>query len=138
MPLLEHGQSRAVRRDATLALAALNLISAGSDETATRALRRYILGLALVAFTRLPTGYLRQGTILVSDPDKPRKAEEVYSTGERKPCAVTHEDALEYAREAAKAFGVGANREEPFDAERAKKDLHGKESKAGGKAKKTK
>lgn len=127
-----------IRRDATLALTALNLISAGPDKNATLALRRYILGLALVAFTRLPAGYLRQGTILVSDPDKPRQTNEVYPTGERKACTVTHEAALEYAKEAAKAFGVGANREEPFDAERAKKDLQGKEGKAAAKAKKTK
>jgi CRISPR-associated protein Csb1 len=127
-----------IRRDATLALTALNLISAGSDKNATLALRRYILGLALVAFTRLPAGYLRQGTILVSDPDKPRQTNEVYPTGERKVCTITHEAALEYAKEAAKAFGVGANREEPFDAERAKKDLQGKEGKAAAKAKKTK
>jgi CRISPR-associated protein Csb1 len=127
-----------IRRDATLALTALNLISAGTGKDATLKLRRYILGLALVAFTRLPAGYLRQGTILVSDPDKPRKADEVYPTGERKACTVTHEAALEYAKEAAKAFGVGANREEPFDAERAKKDLQGKEGKAAAKAKKTK
>lgn len=127
-----------VRRDATLALTALNLISAGSDKEATLKLRRYILGLALVAFTRLPSGYLRQGTILVSDADKPRKTEEVYPTGERKPCTITHEAALEYAKEAAKAFGVGSSREVEFDTERAKKDLQGKEGKAGAKAKKTK
>ncbi len=127
-----------IRRDATLALTALNLISAGSDKETTLKLRRYILGLALVAFTRLPAGYLRQGTILVSDPDKPRKSDEVYPTGERKACTVTHEAALEYAKEAAKAFGVGANREEPFDAERAKKEMQGKEGKAAAKAKKTK
>jgi CRISPR-associated protein Csb1 len=127
-----------IRRDATLALAALNLISAGSNPEASLALRRYILGLALVAFTRLPSGYLRQGTILVSDPDKPRKAVEVYPTGERKPCTVTHEAALVYAKAAAQAFGVGANREEPFDIERAKKDLQGKEGKAAGKNKKAK
>lgn len=127
-----------IRRDATLALTALNLISAGPDKDATLKLRRYVLGLALVAFTRLPAGYLRQGTILVSDPDKPRKTDEVYPTGERKTCTVTHEAALEYAKETAKAFGVGANREEPFDTERAKKDLQGKEGKAATKAKKTK
>ncbi|MBL9204909.1 MAG: type I-U CRISPR-associated protein Cas7 [Opitutaceae bacterium] len=127
-----------IRRDATLALTALNLISAGSDKNATLALRRYILGLALVAFTRLPAGYLRQGTILVSDPDKPRQTNEVYPTGERKVCTVTHEAALEYAKEAAKAFGVGSNREVEFDTERAKKDLLVKEGKAGAKAKKTK
>lgn len=127
-----------IRRDATLALAALNLISAGSDAAATLRLRRYILALALLAFTRLPSGYLRQGTILVSNPDKPRRADEVYPTGERKPCTITHDAALEYANEAARAFGVGANREVPFATERAKKDLQGKEGKGGkrGKGKK--
>ena len=127
-----------IRRDATLALAALNLISAGTVKPATIALRRYILGLALTAFTRLPGGYLRQGTILVSDTDKPKKAEEVYPNGDRKPFTITHEAALEYAKEAATAFGVGASREEPFDVERAKKDMQGKEGKAAGKTKKGK
>ncbi len=118
-----------IRRDATLALAALKIINAGSDAGATLALRRYILGLALVAFTKLPGGYLRQGTILVSDPDKERKTEEVYADGNRKAFKVTHDEALAYAKAAAAAFGVGESREVPFDADRAKADLAGKEKK---------
>jgi CRISPR-associated protein Csb1 len=125
-----------IRRDATLALAALKLINAGSDAEATLKLRRYILGLALVAFTKLPGGYLRQGTILVSDPDKEHKTDEVYANGSRKPFTVTHEEALKYATAAAEAFGVGESREVPFDAEKAKADLAGKEAKT--KAKKEK
>jgi CRISPR-associated protein Csb1 len=112
-----------IRRDATLAIAALKLINAGSDSEATLKLRRYILGLALVAFTKMPGGYLRQGTILVSDPDKERKTDEVYANGSRKPFTVTHEEALKYAKAAAEAFGVGKSREVPFDAEKAKTDL---------------
>ncbi|HEX2100415.1 MAG TPA: type I-U CRISPR-associated RAMP protein Csb1/Cas7u [Candidatus Synoicihabitans sp.] len=126
-----------IRRDATLALAALNLLHAGSDAKATLGLRRYILGLALVAFTRLPGGYLRQGTILVSDPDKPRKFDEVYPNGERKPAPVTHEQAMAFAKAAADAFGVGADRAVPFDTERAKRDVAPPEKEAkAGKAKK--
>ncbi|WP_395745411.1 type I-U CRISPR-associated RAMP protein Csb1/Cas7u [Prosthecobacter sp.] len=125
-----------IRRDATLAIAALKLITAGSDAEATLKLRRYILGLALVAFTKLPGGYLRQGTILVSDPDKERKTDEVYANGSRKPFTVTHDEVLKYAKAAAKDFGVGESREVPFDAERAKKDLEPKEKKP--KAKKEK
>jgi CRISPR-associated protein Csb1 len=126
-----------IRRDATLALAALNLLHAGSDAKATLSLRRYILGLALVAFTRLPGGYLRQGTILVSDPDKPRKFDEVYHNGERKPAPVTHEQAIAFAQIAAEAFGVGADRTVPFDTERAKRDVAPPEKEAkAGKAKK--
>jgi CRISPR-associated protein Csb1 len=128
-----------IHRDATLALAALKLINAGSDEEATLKLRRYILGLALVAFTRLPSGYLRQGTILVLDADKKGNFDEVYPDGKRKPASVTHDTALAYAKNAAKEFGVGKDRSEVFDIERAKKDIKGDgESKPGGKAKKAK
>lgn len=127
-----------IRRDATLALPALNLISAGSDSAKTLALKRYILGIALIAFTRLPGGYLRQGTILVADTEKPKKTEEVYASGERKPFGLTHQEALEFGKEAAAAFGVGSDREEPFDVERAKKDMQAKEGKAGSKSKKAK
>jgi CRISPR-associated protein Csb1 len=112
-----------IRRDATLGLAALNLIAAGTDKEATLALRRYLLGLALVAVTKLPSGYLRQGTILVLDPDQKRKFDEVFPNGKRQPATITHEQALEFATATAKAFGVGASRTVEFDAERAKKDL---------------
>jgi CRISPR-associated protein Csb1 len=98
-----------IRRDATLALAALSLIKAGSDKEATKRLQRYILGLALVAFTRLPGGYIRQGTLLVSDTREGmgRKADEVYSDGKRVTFSLKHEEALEFAKEAANEFGVG-------------------------------
>lgn len=119
-----------IRRDATLAIAALKLITAGSDAEATLKLRRYILGLALVAFTKLPGGYLRQGTILVSDPDNERKTDEVYANGSRKPFTVSHDEALKYAKATADAFGVGESREVPFDAQRATAELAAKENKA--------
>jgi CRISPR-associated protein Csb1 len=112
-----------IRRDVTLGLAALNLISAGKDKEATLALRRYLLGLALVAFTKLPGGYLRQGTILVLDPDQKRRFDEVFPNGKRQPAAVTHEQALEFATTAAKAFGVGTGRTVEFDPARAKQDV---------------
>ncbi len=128
-----------IRRDATLALAALKLINAGADNEATRKLRRYILALALVAFTRLPSGYLRQGTILVLDPDKKTAFDEVYPDGKRKPASVTHNAALAYAEAAAKDFGVGKDRTEDFDVERAKKDIKGDaDGKSSGKSKKAK
>jgi CRISPR-associated protein Csb1 len=131
-----------IRRDASLGLAALRLLFAGKDEKRTLALRRYILGLALTAFTRNPSGYLRQGCLLVLDPDKAREFKEVYPTGERKPATVTHQDALTYATAAAKAFEVGESRTVDFDRERAKADVSGdgdkkkakkeKRAKAGG------
>jgi len=125
-----------IRRDATLSLAALRIISVGKDAAATLALRRYILGLALVAFTSNVSGYLRQGCNLVLDAEspQPRRIEEVHPDGRRVPFAITHEAALNYAREAAKAFGVGASRNVEFDKERAKKDIAGDPKKNEAKA----
>lgn len=97
-----------IRRDATLALAALRLLrSPNADETTK--LRRYILGLALVAFTKLPGGYLRQGTILV--PAGHRICQAVAADGTRTDVTLTHEAALAYAQAAAAAFGVPAEKE---------------------------
>jgi CRISPR-associated protein Csb1 len=116
-----------IRREAILALAALRTLAAGTDEKLTLALRRYILGLALTAFTYRATGYLRQGCLLVLDPEpsKPHEFVEVYPDGKRQPCGITHEAALAYAQAAAQAFGVGESRSVPFDKERAKRDLAG-------------
>jgi CRISPR-associated protein Csb1 len=114
-----------IRRDAILGLAALRLLAAGADAAKTLALRRYILGLALTALTYNASAYLRQGCILVIDPDKPRTFEEVLYTGERKPCAITHDDAIGYAMVAARSFGVGDSKTVDFDKERARKDVAG-------------
>ncbi|AWM35564.1 CRISPR-associated protein (Cas_GSU0053) [Gemmata obscuriglobus] len=127
-----------VRRDATLGLAALRLLHAGKDPARTLALRRYILGLALVAFTHNPSGYLRQGCLLVLDSDKPREFVEVHPSGERKPVTITPKVALEYATASAKEFGVGDSRTVPFEKERAKTDLKEGNKKTKGKAKKSK
>jgi CRISPR-associated protein Csb1 len=123
-----------VRRDATLGVAAIRLLTAGSDEKRTLAVRRYILGLALTALTYNPSGYLRQGCLLVFDPSKPREFVEVYPDGDRKPATITHDAALKYGMVVAKAFGVGESRTVEFDRERAKKDVKGEgETKTKGK-----
>ncbi len=116
-----------IRREATLSLAALRLLSAGNDLERTSALRRYVLGIAITAFTANVSGYLRQGCNLVLDKDKaqPRRVEEVHPSGDRKPFILPHDGALAYAREAANAYGVGPSRVVDFDRERAKRDLAG-------------
>ena len=119
-----------IRRDATLALSALKLLRAGNDEETCK-LQRYILGLALVAFTKLPLGYYRQGTILVLDPDKPREFCEVALNGARTPATVSHESALAFAQAAAKAFGVGESREVEFNKDTAKKNIADAKKKKG-------
>ena len=114
-----------VRRDATLALAALRLLHAERDEAKTLALRRYILGLSLVAFTANRLGYLRQGCLLVPNPDAPREFSEVGMDGRRAACGITHAAAVEYATAAAKEFGVGADRMVEFDKAKAVLDISG-------------
>ncbi len=129
-----------IRRDATLNLAALRLLKAGTDETATLTLRRYILGLALVAFTHPNAfvGYLRQGCTLVLDPDAkpaPRAFSLVHPDGKRTTQNITHEEALAFALQAARAFGVGEDRAVVFDRDAAKSDVAdgGKKGKKGKK-----
>lgn len=114
-----------IRRDAILSLAALRLLSAGKDADKTQKLRRYILGLSLVALTANRSGYLRQGCNLVPDLDKPREFTLVHADGNRESASQTHADAIAYAQTAAKAFGVGASREVPFDKDLAKRDVSG-------------
>ena len=115
-----------IRRDATLSLAALQLLKAG-DADRTLALRRYVLGLSLVALTANTSAYLRQGCNLVQDPDKPREFHEVYRDGRREPATLSHEEAIAFASQAAKAFGPGESRTVQFDKSKAKADVKKKD-----------
>jgi CRISPR-associated protein Csb1 len=128
-----------IRRDAVLALSALKLLRADTPENTTK-LRRYILGLALVAFTKLPLEYYRQGTILVldPDPDKKREFKSVKADGTRTDVRITHEEALTFAQAAAAEFGVGGNKTVSFDVEKARSDLKGGDDKKVKKAAKNK
>ncbi|WP_437202911.1 type I-G CRISPR-associated RAMP protein Csb1/Cas7g [Planctomicrobium sp. SH664] len=117
--------SSGIRRDAVLSLAALRLLAAGEDRQQTLSLRRYILGLALVAFTAPGATYLRQGCNLVPDIDNPREFLEVGSDGTRQALKLNHAEALKFAQAAAKAFGVGDDRTVAFDKELAKRDIAG-------------
>jgi CRISPR-associated protein Csb1 len=114
-----------VLRTATLGLAAVRLLHAGKDPEKTLKLRRYILGLSLVAFTCNSSGYLRQGCILVANPEKAFEFVEVHPDGQRIPCKIDHQVAIEYATLAAKSFGIGESRTVPFDKEKAMRDVKG-------------
>ncbi len=109
-----------IQRDASLHLACLRLLNGG--ESALQ-LRRYILGLALVAFTYEPGGYLRQGCHLVTDPEKQREFRAVYGDGRREDVNLTHAEAVDYANAATEAFGISPNREVQFDNVLAQKDV---------------
>jgi len=123
--------TKGIRREAVLHLAALRQLKASSEES-TLALRRYVLGLSLTAFTHVLDGYLRQGCNLVPDPDAPAENVLVHANGRRERWEISHEDAVAYARGCAEAFGIGQDKVAAFDKERAIKDLagDGKKSKA--------
>lgn len=114
-----------IRRDLTLSLAALRLLAGGDDAERTLALRRYILGLSLVALTAPPQTYLRQGCNLVPDVENPRKTTLVNADGSREEFKLTHEQAITFAKLAAKDFGVADAQSVKFDSELAKKDIAG-------------
>ena len=109
----------AIQRDVTVNLVALRQI--GGENGA--ALRRYILGLALVAAVEPQDGYLRQGCLLTLDPDAPSDWTLVTRKGERTAVGLTEGIARDYASGAAEAYGKGPDRRETFAKERAKADL---------------
>jgi CRISPR-associated protein Csb1 len=112
-----------ILRDVTFALAALRLLKADTPEN-TKKLQRYILGLALLAFTsNRAIGYLRQGTILVRDAKKPPQIKSVNFDGTRKDVSFT--DILEYAQAVAADFVVGDDKKVKFEQDKASSDLKG-------------
>jgi CRISPR-associated protein Csb1 len=112
-------------RDITVNLVALRRLEGDNGE----ALRRYILGLALVAATEPQDGFLRQGCLLTPDFGAPTGWTRVERTGERVPFTLTAKTAADYARAAAARFGVGPSRPESFSKDRAKADLPAKDTK---------
>ena len=111
-----------VRRDATFSLAALRLLKGKTPEDEQK-LRRYILGLSLVALTAPGSTYLRAGCNLVPDVDQPRTFTLVGSDGSREKLKLTHAEALVFATAAAEAFGVGEDKPVTFDKALAKQDV---------------
>jgi CRISPR-associated protein Csb1 len=121
-----------IRRDATLSLVGIrNLAATGEGKTV--ALHRYILGLGLCAMTAPRAHDLRQGCLLVQDPETKSECALVRHDGKREARTLPHEDAFQYAHAAAMAFGVGESKVIEFDTKAAADAL--KESKQEKKAK---
>lgn len=134
----EHGGVLAngpIIRDVTVNLVALRRLHATANP---EALRRYILGLALVAATEPLDGFLRQGCLLVPKAEQPKGWEEVARTGVRTPLELTSAAARAFAAEAAEAFGVGEPRTGKFGKDLAKGDLDENETKQAKKSGKKK
>lgn len=92
----------------------------GIDEAETLKLRRYILGLALVA-ARVQTNYdLREGCLLRC---VRAQAQLTYSNDESKPFEWRHGDVYAYAKEAAREFGIGSPIEVRFDVKAAREGV---------------
>jgi len=111
-----------VVRDVTINLVAVRRLRGGD---ATEALRRYILGLCLVAGTEPLDGFLRAGCLLVPKASAISPWIEVARTGERSDVALDAAAVRLFATEAASKFGVGADRVVKFDPKLAKDDLKG-------------
>lgn len=109
-----------ITRDASLNLVSLRYLRCGADEGETLKLRRYILGLSLVALVADPDLNLRQGCLLVLDPTHRPTSELVFRDGRRADLALNPETALAFATAASKDFGVsdGPARVVGFDAKR--------------------
>ena len=121
-----------IRRDVTVNLIALRKLNGENPAL----LRRYVLGLALVAATEPLDGFLRQGCMLTLDPAVPSEWDTVERNGCRASIDLTSSAAKEYATSAAEAFGVGENRRVAFKKALAQADLkENDKKKASGKAK---
>ena len=113
--IVVHGE---LRRDVTVNLIALRRL--GGDNGPS--LRRYVLGLALVAAAAPIDGFLRQGCLITPNPDAPPAWVAVARDGTREEVTLGNDDVLAFATEAASAFGVGADRTIKFEKVRAKSD----------------
>lgn len=124
--IVAHG---AIERHVTVNLVALRRLECENTE----ALRRYVLGLTLVAASAPLDGFLRQGCLLTLDPNSPSRWETVGSDGKRNPIEFDHEAAVNYAQTVCKAFKVLAGESFKFKKELAQADLSEIDKKKGGK-----
>lgn len=109
-------------RTTIINLTALRALGALTAEKET-ALRRYVLGLTLVAAIAPADLFLRQGCLLVGAQNKVPETRIVYRDGRREHVDLAPGQVEEFAEAAAQAFGVGENRSVDFDSKVAKKLL---------------
>jgi CRISPR-associated protein Csb1 len=120
-----------IRRKSVLNLTTLRDVG-GRDPK----LNRYLLGIALVAFTHAQPYNLRQGCLLVRDAGKKPVVKLVNYDGTETEAEFEPSEVLPYAQKAAKEFGVGSSRTVEFDAHAANAAIKGRREESGGKAKK--
>ena len=115
--IIVHGE---IRRQITINLVALRRLQGDNGA----ALRRYVLGLSLVASTAPLDGFLRQGCLITPDPDAPSEWVSVDRDGVREPVGLSQNTAFELAQKAARDFfgKIPSERTVKFDKMLAKKD----------------
>jgi CRISPR-associated protein Csb1 len=108
-----------IQRDVTVNLVALRRL----DGVKGSALRRYILGLALVAAIEPMDGFLRAGCLLTLDPTSDPEWGLVHRDGRRVPVTLDRATVRDYAQSSAKEFVKGPDRLVTFVPELARDDL---------------
>ncbi|NWG71535.1 MAG: type I-U CRISPR-associated protein Cas7 [Parvularculaceae bacterium] len=113
-----------IERTVTVNLIALRRLGGKNSKD----LRRYILGLSLVAAAEPLEAFLRAGCLVTPDPRKPARWELVERNGVRHEIEFNEASAFEvsafkYAKAAATEFGVGASKCVEFDMTLAQKDV---------------
>jgi CRISPR-associated protein Csb1 len=108
----------------------LNLVSLrkikGSDETKTRQLQSYILGLSLICATMSQDYDLRSGCQLVRDGRDAVHSVIIERDGEEVDHTLTAEKILDFTREIVKSFQITPERTINFDTQKAKQYLNRK------------
>lgn len=94
----------------------------GENKDETEKLQRYLLGLALVAFTSPPELDLREGCELVHKLETQTEIK-VRHVDREAAFTVNAEEILRFAQEAAAEFGVGENKKATFDKKLAAKEI---------------
>jgi len=128
-PIIRHTEINLVN---LRALAATN--AKGIDEPQTMKLRRYILGLCLIAGRFQPNYNLRQGCLLILKKDTTAPAHLVYPSGKRDPFAWDFKAAFEFAQSTADEFEVAAGGEHAFEKSKVEAKLKEKEQEKTEKA----
>lgn len=105
-----------IERRITLNLVQIRNLEKGED------LRRYILGLSLLAATAPMQGFLRAGCLLTPDPNAESTWELITRDGKREAVNLDEKIIMSFAEDAASAFTVGPSGEYEFDKGLAKTD----------------